>query len=704
MNDVLYNLYAHTGDPAHLATARRFNGYVFTAPLAAGQDDLGTLPFPHANFHLPEIVGHARAYELTGNATDKRVVDTFFAALTANHSYATGGSSSGECWQAPRDLGNFLSAQTQESCTQYNVLKIARRSFLVAGTTAAGARLADFYERALWNGILGNQKRRDPSAAGGTSYIYMLPQVTVYRHFMRSLCVVSLNSHSTRSIHSVMPLLYGRSIPSLSRLSVRSLCTVSCRSFAATQHGHYGAILCMIALNCHFFRSLYSVKSCLNDHRKAPIRSLYTVSLHMLTLYAHSMHQSHTVTVHSVTPYAHSVRSLYAPVPYGHCTRCHSICSLCTLTLCTSPIRSLYTVSLHMLTLYAHSMHQSHTVTVHGVTPYAHSVRSLYAPVPYGHSIKSSFLYNQGGVNTKPWGRSDYGFPCCWGTLSESFAKLTDSVFFAAPGGGLVINQFVSATVRLPDGVSVEQVSRFPQSPSETTTLRVRIAGGAAARAFPIMLRVPAWATRAADNAVTVNGAAVPAARIVAGRYLRLERAWRDGDAVVASFPMSLWTDPLNDRHPAHNATLAFMYGPLVLAGVHVDADVFVPRGDAFRSDPGGFIVRNSTSALDFEATGRDGRKMRMMALRDVVDERYVVYFMTAGTKPPQPRVVYCPHSVGADAVRGADPGEDEDAQLASADPPVPTPVDAPDSAQPRHLITSRGVRWRIAGGRVSGH
>eukprot|EP01046_Picozoa_sp_COSAG06_P019945 COSAG06_NODE_1440_length_9457_cov_4.634751_4_plen_60_part_00 len=29
-----------------------------------------------------------------------------------------------------------------------------------------------------------------------------------------------------------------------------------------------------------------------------------------------------------------------------------------------------------------------------------------------------------GGVNTKPWGKSDYGFPCCWGTLSESFAKL----------------------------------------------------------------------------------------------------------------------------------------------------------------------------------------------------------------------------------------------------------------------------------------
>ena len=40
MNDVLFNLYSHSGDATHLATARRFNGYVFTARLAVGLDDL----------------------------------------------------------------------------------------------------------------------------------------------------------------------------------------------------------------------------------------------------------------------------------------------------------------------------------------------------------------------------------------------------------------------------------------------------------------------------------------------------------------------------------------------------------------------------------------------------------------------------------------------------------------------------------------
>merc|ERR1719197_408859 len=45
MNDVLFELYEATGDASFLATGRKFNAYVFTAPLVAGQDTLGELPF-----------------------------------------------------------------------------------------------------------------------------------------------------------------------------------------------------------------------------------------------------------------------------------------------------------------------------------------------------------------------------------------------------------------------------------------------------------------------------------------------------------------------------------------------------------------------------------------------------------------------------------------------------------------------------------
>ena len=68
-----------------------------------------------------------------------------------------------------------------------------------------------------------------------------------------------------------------------------------------------------------------------------------------------------------------------------------------------------------------------------------------------------------GGAVRKAWGRSDFGFPCCWGTLSESFAKLSDSIFFAAADGGAVyVNQYVSAAVHLAYGVRLIQVHTSP--------------------------------------------------------------------------------------------------------------------------------------------------------------------------------------------------------------------------------------------------
>ena len=512
MNDVMLELYRHTQDPRHYATARRFNGWVFTARLAAGRDDLADLPFPHANFHLPEIVGNARAYELTGNMTDHAIVHTFFDALTANHSYCTGGSNSGECWQQPRDLGNFLSTQTEESCTQYNVLKIARHLF----RWRAEPRYADFYERAILNGIVGNQKR--------------------------------------------------------------------------------GASTC--------------------------------------------------------------------GSPAGACGA-------------------------------------------------------------RGASASTSYIYMLplGGTVQKPWGKSDYGFPCCWGTLSESFAKLSDSIFFAAPdASALYVNLFESATLEWParPGVTVEQQGHFPlgrgpHEPWATATLRIGVADRARGEraTFALKLRVPSWIARGPAEqkaVVTLNGAPV-AQPIIAGSYLALEREWNDADTVELSFPAELWTAPLNDKHAWHNSTVAFMYGPLVLAGVGVATDIFVPPKGSLLV-PTRFITRNASAVdrLEFIATAANGTRIRLVPLRDVVDEHYVVYFFAAGTKPPQPTVHYCPHSTSGSSDHRASGdvhthGESgAEAELLSAGPtPAPparlsevaaTISSAAASDPPRR---GRGVRWVAA-------
>ena len=77
---------------------------------------------------------------------------------------------------------------------------------------------------------------------------------------------------------------------------------------------------------------------------------------------------------------------------------------------------------------------------------------------------------------------------------------------------------------------------------------------------------------------------------------------------------------------------------------------------------------------------------------------------MTAGTKPPQPPVVYCPHSASTASQYDAEPEQDIDELLVSAGPPAPTPANVQDSPLSRHLITSRGVQWHLQNGLVAAH
>jgi len=155
MNEVLYNLSVVANDPSLRGTARRFDHERVFAPLAQGQDQLKGL---HANTLIPKIIGAARRYELTGDPRYRRVAEYFWREITSARAYCTGGTSNGEGWQAePNVLSTQLSGYTQEDCVTYNMMKLTRHVF--GWTAEAGA--ADYYERALWNGIVGSQHPQD---------------------------------------------------------------------------------------------------------------------------------------------------------------------------------------------------------------------------------------------------------------------------------------------------------------------------------------------------------------------------------------------------------------------------------------------------------------------------------------------------------------------------------------------------------------
>jgi DUF1680 family protein len=149
MNDILYKLYAISHRESDFELAQRFDHPRIFDPLAAGRDELKGL---HVNTQIPKILGAARRYELTGERRYHDIAAFFWSTVTGRRSYCTGGTSNDEIWGGdPGQLAKELSGYTQECCCTYNMLKLTRHMF----TWTADARYADYYERALFNGILG---------------------------------------------------------------------------------------------------------------------------------------------------------------------------------------------------------------------------------------------------------------------------------------------------------------------------------------------------------------------------------------------------------------------------------------------------------------------------------------------------------------------------------------------------------------------
>jgi uncharacterized protein len=151
MNEVLADVAALTGDPKYLALARRFCHEALLSPLAASRDTLDGL---HANTQIPKAVGFARLAESTGEERFARAARFFWQTVADRRSFVTGGHGDGEHFFPPSEFATHLpSAKTMETCCTHNMLRLTRELFQHAPSAAYG----DYYERALYNGILASQ-------------------------------------------------------------------------------------------------------------------------------------------------------------------------------------------------------------------------------------------------------------------------------------------------------------------------------------------------------------------------------------------------------------------------------------------------------------------------------------------------------------------------------------------------------------------
>ena len=149
-NDAMYQLYAETGEERYLAVARFFYHDEKVDPLKAENADLGT---NHANTFIPKLTGELRNY-LLANAGDSRdAAELLFYSLVREHAFATGEVSDKEHLFKPSEESRHLTGYDGENCCTFNLLKLAE----LIQTVDPSDELVDYYERALYNHILGQQ-------------------------------------------------------------------------------------------------------------------------------------------------------------------------------------------------------------------------------------------------------------------------------------------------------------------------------------------------------------------------------------------------------------------------------------------------------------------------------------------------------------------------------------------------------------------
>ncbi|WP_369070603.1 beta-L-arabinofuranosidase domain-containing protein [Kineococcus terrestris] len=163
MLEVWADLLELTGDEVFRDLLERYYRARLFDPLVAGVD---VLTNTHANTTIPEVLGAARAFEVTGERRWADVVHAYWrCAVTERGTFATGGQTSGEVWTPPFEFAARRGGKNQEHCVVHNTIRLADVLFRWTGDSS----YLDHVERNLYNGILAQQNPRTGMVA------YFLP-------------------------------------------------------------------------------------------------------------------------------------------------------------------------------------------------------------------------------------------------------------------------------------------------------------------------------------------------------------------------------------------------------------------------------------------------------------------------------------------------------------------------------------------------
>ena len=245
----------------------------------------------------------------------------------------------------------------------------------------------------------------------------------------------------------------------------------------------------------------------------------------------------------------------------------------------------------------------------------------------------------------KGWASETNDFFCCHGTLVQGNAawerailyqeddELTIAQYFdfdaQVQAGGRPVSlsmrrDTLTGSFHLSSTSSARQnihenTAKYPHHPD--CRAEVLCVGTDAPAAFTLKLRVPQWVS--GEAVVFVNG--VEEGRFAAGKgFVSLRREWKDGDTVRILLPQTIRAVSL----PEDKNTVAFLYGPVLLAGLcGEERRLEVPAG----SDPAALLVHDGEREWGswrdtFKVTGQ-AQGFRFLPMYQIGYELYTTYF-----------------------------------------------------------------------------
>ena len=150
-----------------LEAANYFDSPAFFDPLAKNIDAIRTR---HANQHIPMVTGALRSYRGNNNPYYYQLAENFWTMIQGRYRYAMGGVGNGEMFRQPYSQmtsmctnvthwgGRQHSEPTMnETCCAYNLAKLTKD---LNCFNPDDARYMDYYERVLYNQIVGSVNPR----------------------------------------------------------------------------------------------------------------------------------------------------------------------------------------------------------------------------------------------------------------------------------------------------------------------------------------------------------------------------------------------------------------------------------------------------------------------------------------------------------------------------------------------------------------